>query len=78
MWRSWVRPPPRSSTASPEATRVGIVRDGKVVAVLIDHDDAKIFESLELRAEEGWLTRVKEQEADDDKRYTADREPIPR
>jgi hypothetical protein len=54
------------------------VRDGKVVAVLIDHDDAKIFESLELRAEEGWLTRVKEQEADDDKRYTADREPIPR
>lgn len=55
-----------------DALRVGIVRDGKVVAVVIDHDDAKIFETLELRAEEGWLTRVKEQEPDDGVRYTAD------
>ncbi len=59
-----------------EAQRIGIVRDGKVVAVLIDHDDAKIFETLELRAEEGWLTRVKEQEPDDGARYTADGERI--
>ncbi|MFI2361746.1 hypothetical protein [Promicromonospora sp. NPDC019610] len=59
-----------------EAQRIGIVRDGKVVAVLIDHDDAKIFETLELRAEEGWLTRVKEQEPDDGLRYTADGRPI--
>jgi PHD/YefM family antitoxin component YafN of YafNO toxin-antitoxin module len=59
-----------------DAQRIGIVRDGKVVAVVIDHDDAKIFETLELRAEEGWLTRVKEQEPDDGMRYTADGEPI--
>jgi hypothetical protein len=59
-----------------DAHRIGIVRDGKVVAVVIDHDDAKIFETLELRAEEGWLTRVKEQEPDDGTRYTADGELI--
>ncbi|WP_157237045.1 hypothetical protein [Promicromonospora sukumoe] len=60
-----------------DARRIGIVRDGKVVAVLIDHDDAKIFETLELRAEEGWLTRVKEQEPDDGRRYTAEGDPLP-
>ncbi|MFE7508766.1 hypothetical protein [Promicromonospora sp. NPDC057488] len=60
-----------------DAQRIGIVRDGKVVAVLIDHDDAKIFETLELRAEESWLTNVKEEEPDDGKRYTADGDPLP-
>ncbi len=55
-----------------DAQRIGIVRDGKVVAVLIDHDDAKIFEMLELRAEQVWLRRAKQQEPDDGKRYTLD------
>ena len=58
-----------------DSRRVGIVSNGRVVAVVIDHDDAKIFETLEIRAEEGCLTRVKEQEPHDSKRYTADGEP---
>lgn len=54
---------------STEHLRVGVVRDGEVVAVLIDPDDARILERLELAAEEKWAA---EREPDDGQRFSLD------
>ena len=50
--------------------RIGVVRDGEVVAVLIDRDDAKIFERLEIKAEEEWVERSAQEEPDDGTRVS--------
>lgn len=54
---------------SAEHLRVGVVRDGEVVAVLIDVEDARILERLELAAEEKWAA---ERGPDDGQRFSLD------
>ena len=54
---------------SAEHLRVGVVRDGEVIAVLIDAGDARIFERLELAAEEKWAA---ERGPDDGQRFSLD------
>jgi hypothetical protein len=54
---------------SGEHLRVGVIRDGEVMAVLIDVEDARILERLELAAEEKWAA---EREPDDGQRFSLD------
>jgi len=54
---------------SAERLRIGVVRDGKVMAVLIDAEDARTLERMELAAEEQW---VAERGPDDGQRFSLD------
>ena len=54
---------------SAEHLRVGVVRDGEVIAVLIDAGDARILERLELAAEEKWAA---DRGPDDGQRFSLD------
>lgn len=56
--------------------RIGITKNGQVVAVLVDTTDLKHFEGLELMAESEWMDRREREEPDDGTRYTLDGELI--
>ena len=56
--------------------KIGIAKDGQVVAVLIDGQDMAIFEDLEIAAEEERLEEFHRDNPDDGVRYTLDGEPV--
>ncbi|GAB3160555.1 hypothetical protein GCM10027059_08840 [Myceligenerans halotolerans] len=58
--------------ATDPGRKIGITKNGQVIAVLIDTTDLKNFEGLELEAESEWMDRREREEPDDGTRYTID------
>jgi hypothetical protein len=65
-----------SALVADPGRKIGITKNGQVIAVLIDTTDVKNFEGLELEAESEWMARREREEPDDGTRYTLDGELI--
>lgn len=65
-----------SALAADPGRKIGVTKNGEIIAVLVDTTDLKSFEGLELVAESEWMDRREREEPDDGTRYTIDGELI--